>query len=326
MAALINKCALMSVYSFYIYFNIMKLFGIVVATGILTNGLSLPWETSRSAACLLNRDRQSRFEQPLFVHQSLMAVAQQLGDSYANGTFQSSTFNQLYKEHLQQLGDSVQAYYKILGYFDNTRDYVQELENQIYSTIFKPQQQAIGVYQSDGIYTIVLVYGLKQTPDVIKPCPNQNDHPFVPTDQNVLNGIDLPMFLCQLNSRRIQSSAPAFAVHKALELEAQVQAQQMVQLGHMTVDGPRKVDDDIYGKGVRVRKLYWVAGDGYSGSGSLVNVLVENYPGAVLDGTYRAIGVAQEQGYWSVILAQLYVDPRNVKECPEDLNDVTFVS
>ncbi|KAJ2237436.1 hypothetical protein H4R99_005411 [Coemansia sp. RSA 1722] len=285
---------------------------------------------SQYILCQLNRDRQARYQSPVFLHSTLNQVAQTLGQRYSSGTFESSLFNDLYNAQLAPLGSSVTASYKVLGTFDSDRDYVPEIEKTIYNALFARNLDAIGVYQIQGVYTIVLASGLQYKPQNIDVCPYSST-PYTPPDGSsapgsVVNGVDLPRFLCSINRERQKTGLNAFVVHTALANEAQEQVKVMKSLGHYTVDGPRNVDDEIYAQRVNVKQLYWMAGDRYRNSDSLVNVLMSTYSNIVLDPNYQVIGVAQLDGFWSVIFGGLYrnVNPGNT--CPLTIDDVTYTS
>ncbi|KAJ2706869.1 hypothetical protein H4R19_004964, partial [Coemansia spiralis] len=86
------------------------------------------------------------------------------------------------------------------------------------------------------------------------------------------------------------------------------------------------VDESLYGAGVNVKSLYWMAGDTYHGATSLVDLLNANYASSVTNPKYSVIGVAQKNGYWSVILATLYHTVQVYKPCPLSLDDVDYSS
>ncbi|KAJ2557299.1 hypothetical protein EV175_001430 [Coemansia sp. RSA 1933] len=269
--------------------------------------------------CQLNKDRKNRYELPVFAHQTLSQAAEILGTRYAGGTFNNSLFDDVYTNLLQPLGNSVTASYKILGTFSSDIDYTQAVERSIYSTLLARNLQAIGVYERRGVYTIVTAAGLADLPGSIDPCPVSPSPPYSPpgTDPSrTVDGIDLPSFLCAINGRRTDIGTVPFVMHKALESEASEQAKQMVRLGRYTVDGPRKVDQALYSAGAALKKLYWFAGDRYTGARALVDLLMASYADTLLDPNYSVVGVAQEEGYWSVILAQLYRNPAVKFTCP----------
>ncbi|KAJ1786451.1 hypothetical protein LPJ59_005929 [Coemansia sp. RSA 2399] len=279
--------------------------------------------------CQLNKDRHSRYELPVFEHQTLNQAAEILGTRYAGGTFNNSLFDAVFQNVIQPLGPSVYASYKILGSFSSDLDYVSAIEREIYSSLFARNLQAIGLYERQGVYTVVLASALANVPSTIDPCPVSPSPPYQPPSSDpakTLNGIDLPSFLCSVNAKRTYAATAPFAVHRALESEAQEQANQMVQLGSYTVDGPRKVDQAIYGANVAVKKLYWFAGDRYTGATELANLLMASYADSLLDPNFSVIGVAQKGGFWSVILAQLYRTPTVKFSCPLSLNEVEFTS
>ncbi|KAJ2782650.1 hypothetical protein GGI15_002848 [Coemansia interrupta] len=280
--------------------------------------------------CQLNRDRESRYLSSAFLHSTLNKVAQKLGQSYADGTFESSLFNDLYNSQLAPLGQSVTASYKILGTFNSDSEYVREIEKTIYNSLFARNLDAVGLYQVDGVYTIVLSSGLKDKPSSIETCPSSS-LPYTPPDGSsapgsVVNGIDLPRFLCRINQERVKAGGAALVVHTALANEAQEQAKQMKSLGHYTVDGPRNVDDEIYAQRVNVKQLYWMAGDRYRNADALVNVLMSTYSNIVLDPNYQVVGVAQLDGFWSVIFGGLYRNVYPGQTCPLTIDDVTYTS
>ncbi|KAJ2649167.1 hypothetical protein GGH99_007811, partial [Coemansia sp. RSA 1285] len=280
--------------------------------------------------CQINADRKARYELPVFVHGVLSQAAADLGNRYANGTFSDTLFDEIYSRTLAPLGGSVYASYKILGSFSSDLQYVRAVEQAIYSSLFARNLQAIGVFQNAGVYTLVLATGLAATPASVDACPASPVHPYYPpgsgNSSNVMNGIDLPSFLCSLNDKRSAASSSAYAVHRALENEALQQAKQMVSLGHYTVDGPRKVDQSIYDQNVAVKKLYWFAGDRYANARSLVELLMASYADTVLDPSYSVIGVAQLNGFWSLIMAELYSSVSVRFACPLSIDEVTFVS
>ncbi|KAJ2761686.1 hypothetical protein H4S06_001074 [Coemansia sp. BCRC 34490] len=282
--------------------------------------------------CQINADRKARYELPVFVHGVLNQAAADLGNRYANGTFSDTLFDEIYSRTLAPLGGSVYASYKILGSFSSDLQYVRAVEQAIYSSLFARNLQAVGVFQNAGVYTLVLATGLTATPASVDACPASPVHPYYPPgsggggSSNVMNGIDLPSFLCSLNDKRSAAGSSAFAVHRALENEALQQAKQMVSLGHYTVDGPRKVDQSIYDQNVAVKKLYWFAGDRYTNARSLVELLMASYADTVLDPSYSVIGVAQLNGFWSLIMAELYSSVSVRFACPLSIDEVTFVS
>ncbi|KAJ2775016.1 hypothetical protein IWQ56_000313 [Coemansia nantahalensis] len=288
---------------------------------------------AQQIVCQVNRDRVSRYLSPVFLHRTLSDAAITLGQRYEEGTLDSSFFNQLVARRISPLGSSVRTSYKVLGTFTNDSDYVERLERTIYDQLFDRTLDAIGVSESNGVYTVVLASGLAQRPSTIDTCPTGTAQ-FSPSDPgssggntaNVVNGVDLPQFLCTFNSARTRAHADAFVVHRALADEAQAQVEQMVQLGHYTVDGPRKVDESLYAAGVSVKQLYWMAGDTYHGATSLVNLLTANYANYVNNPVYSVIGVAQKNGYWSVILASLYRSVHAYSPCPLTLSDVDYTS
>ncbi|KAJ2086204.1 hypothetical protein IW138_005836 [Coemansia sp. RSA 986] len=279
--------------------------------------------------CQLNRDRKSRYELPVFVHQTLSQAAEILGTRYAGGTFNNTLFDDIYRNLIQPLGDSVSSSYKILGTFTSDQDYVRAIERAIYSSLFARNLQAVGLFERKGVYTVVMASGLSSLPRSVDPCPASPAPVYQPPTSDpdkALNGIELPSFLCAINGKRSDADANSFAVHEALENEAVEQAKQMVRLGRYTVDGPRKVDQSIYAENVAVKKLYWFAGDRYTGARSLVDLLMASYADTVLDPSYSVIGVAQKNGYWSVILAELYRTPSVEFSCPLSLDEVSFTS
>ncbi|KAJ2403323.1 hypothetical protein GGI23_000028 [Coemansia sp. RSA 2559] len=279
--------------------------------------------------CQLNKDRHNRYELPVFEHQTLNQAAEILGTRYAGGTFNNSLFDSVFQNLIQPLGPSVSASYKILGSFSSDLDYVSAIERTIYSSLFARNLQAIGLYERQGVYTVVLASSLENVPSTIDPCPVSPSPPYQPPSSDparILNGIDLPSFLCAVNAKRTSADTAPFTMHRALESEALEQANQMVQLGSYTVDGPRKVDQAIYGANVAVKKLYWFAGDRYTGATELVNLLMASYADTLLDPNYSVIGVAQKGGFWSVILAQLYRTPTVKFSCPLSLNEIEFTS
>ncbi|KAJ2790268.1 hypothetical protein GGI18_001907 [Coemansia linderi] len=147
-----------------------------------------------------------------------------------------------------------------------------------------------------------------------------------PAANSVMNGIDLPKFVCAINKERIRARADTLVVHTALASEAEEQVKVMKQLGHYTVDGPRFVDEAIYSQHVDVVKLYWMAGEGFRNENALVNLLVSNYRSTVLDPNFTSIGVAQLNGFWSVILASQSRAPTPGTSCPLTIDEVTFIS
>ncbi|KAI9500543.1 hypothetical protein GGI25_001658 [Coemansia spiralis] len=284
----------------------------------------------RDILCQLNRDRRTRYELPVFLHKTLTKVAQSLGEKYADGKYSSSDFNQLFESQLAPLGQSVSASFKILGKYDSDDDFVDAVENSIYHAVFSRNLEAIGLYEDEGTYTIVLATGLKDKPSPVDACPS-SAHQYSPPnsddgDSSNVNGIDLPHFLCKINRERTNAKLDPFAVHTALADEAEAQAKQMVSLGHYTVDGPRKVDDSIYGQRVMIKRLYWFAGDRYHSADALIDLLMSSYADIILDPAYSVIGVAQEKGYWSVILGEMYRSVRVNNACPTSVDDITFTS
>ncbi|KAJ2792340.1 hypothetical protein H4R20_006758, partial [Coemansia guatemalensis] len=249
---------------------------------------------------------------------------------YSNGNLESSYFDQLFSSKINPLGNGVSSSYKILGNFKSDQDYVNALENSIHDTLFGRTLDAIGLYESGGVYTIVLASGLSQRPNFIETCPSGNTQYSPPNKSDgsggVVNGVDLPQFLCSLNRERGHARADAFVVHKALADEAQEQVKQMSRLGHYTVDGPRKVDESIYGQRVNVKQLYWVAGDSYHSAQTLVDVLMSSYEDKTLDSNYSVIGVAQKDGFWSVIFGSLYRSVHAYNPCPLTVDDVDYTS
>ncbi|KAJ2863490.1 hypothetical protein GGH94_003578 [Coemansia aciculifera] len=280
--------------------------------------------------CQINHDRQSRYLSPVFLHQTLSQVAQQLSNEFTGSSSDSSTYNDLFYSMIAPLGNGIISSYKVLGTLRNDTDFVSQIEQIIYNALFARDLDAIGLYVDNGVYTIVLVSGLFQKPWDIQVCPN-NPTQFSPsgdpsTSDNVVNGVDLPKFLCAINKLRINSNANPFVVHTALASEAEEQVKVMDQLGHYTVDGPRYVDDAIYSQHVNVIRLYWMAGEGFRNANSLVNLLVSNYRKTVLDPNYTSIGVAQLNGFWSVILASQSRAPSPGTSCPITIDDVAFIS
>ncbi|KAJ2331989.1 hypothetical protein GGI00_003003 [Coemansia sp. RSA 2681] len=286
----------------------------------------------RHILCQINRDRQSRYLTPVFLHQTLSEVAQQLSDRFTNGASDTTaTYNSLYYRKIAPLGSSVVSSYRILGTLDNDSDYVSQIEQSIYSALFARNLDAIGVYEDNGVYTIVLASGLLQKPWDVQLCPVSATQ-FSPTSGdppaswNTVSGVDLPRFLCDINRERVDANVAAFVVHTALASEAEEQVKVMNQLGHYTVTGPRYVDDAIYSQHVNIVKLYWTAGEGYRNTNSLVNLLLSNYREVVLDPNYTSIGVAQLNGFWSVILASQSHAPSPGYSCPLTINDITYIS
>ncbi|KAJ2849127.1 hypothetical protein IWW36_002867 [Coemansia brasiliensis] len=279
--------------------------------------------------CQINRDRERRYLSPIFLHRTLSDAALYLGQRYADNRLDSSYFNQVFNELIAPLGNSVSSSYKILGTFSNDNSYVDELEQSIYDSLFARTLDAIGLYERNGVYTIVLASGLSDRPSRIETCPASSSQ-FDPNSDKggsgIKDGVDLPSFLCDINQERIRANVDAFAVHTALQDEAWQQALQMDRLGHYTVDGLRKVDESIYDQRVYVKQLYWVAGDSYHNSKSLVNVLMSSYRDKVLDPKFQVIGVAQKNGFWSVILGSLYRSVRVRNSCPLTLDDVDYTS
>ncbi|KAJ2041768.1 hypothetical protein GGI03_004880 [Coemansia sp. RSA 2337] len=280
--------------------------------------------------CQINHDRQVRRLSPVFLHQTLSRVAQQLSDQFTGSSRDSTTYNDLFNDMIAPLGSSVSSSYKILGTLRNDTDFVTQIETAIYNALFSRNLDAIGIYEDDGVYTIVLVSGLFQKPWDIQICPSNPTQFSPPNDQpttdSVVNGIDLPKFLCAINRERVNSNSSPLVVHTALANEAEEQVKVMDQLGHYTVDGPRYVDDAIYSQHVNVVRLYWMAGEGYRNENSLVNILVSNYRKTVLDPNYTSIGVAQLNGFWSVILASQSRAPSPGTSCPITIGDIAYIS
>ncbi|KAJ2660112.1 hypothetical protein IW148_003943 [Coemansia sp. RSA 1199] len=282
--------------------------------------------------CQINRDRTRRYLSPVFLHRTLSDAALSLGQRYADGNLNSAYFDRVFNSRIAPLGSNVLASYKVLGTFANDDDYVDRLEQSIYDTLFARTLDAIGIYEYAGVYTVVLASGLRDRPSSVDSCPNTSTQYSPPTDtpppspSNIENGVDLPAFLCAINHERINARTDAFAVHTALHNEAWEQAKQMSQLGHYTVDGPRKVDDSIYGQHVNMKELYWVAGDSFHNANALVDILMSTYGGKVLDPKYQVIGVAQKDGFWSVIFGSLYRTVRTRNSCPLTLGDVDYTS
>ncbi|KAJ2837185.1 hypothetical protein FBU31_001196 [Coemansia sp. 'formosensis'] len=279
--------------------------------------------------CQINHDRQSRYLSPVFLHQTLSQVARQLSDTYIRGYSDSSTYNALFNSRIAPLGSSVSSSYKILTTLRSDTDYITQIENAIYSALFARDLDAIGLHEENGVYTIVLVSGLFQKPWDIQLCPSNPTQYSPPGEQpttDVVNGVDLPKFLCAINKERQSSNANALVVHTVLANEAEEQVKVMNRLGHFTVDGPRYVDESIYAQHVDIVKLYWMAGEGYRNVNLLANILVSNYRSSVLDPNYTSIGVAQLNGFWSVILASQSRAPTPGISCPLTINDVTFIS
>ncbi|KAJ2158576.1 hypothetical protein GGF46_003668 [Coemansia sp. RSA 552] len=284
----------------------------------------------QSIACQINREREKRYLSAVFLHRTLSDVAASLGQKYADGNLNNSDFDRLYDNKLAPLGNGVSSSYKILGTFQNDQDYVDRLENAITEQLFARTLDAIGVYEERGVYTIVLASGLRERPSTVYSCPLAGDPQFDPSrnppPSNNKYGVDLPQFLCALNRERAHANADYFAVHTALNSEANEQARQMSRLGHYTVDGPRKVDESLYGQHVNVKKLYWVAGDRYSSAQGLVDLVVSNYGDTALDPAFNVIGVAQMDGFWSVIFGALDRSVRVRNSCPLTLDDVDYTS
>ncbi|KAJ1749328.1 hypothetical protein LPJ79_003821 [Coemansia sp. RSA 1821] len=278
--------------------------------------------------CQINRDRERRYLSPVFLHRTLSDAALHLGQRYEDNRLDSSYFDQVFSELIAPLGSSVSSSYKILGRFSSDSSYVSELEQSIYDSLFARTLDAIGVYESGGVYTVVLASGLQARPSSIETCPSGPSQfdPHQDGGSSIKGGVDLPSFLCDINQERARANADAFVVHMALEDEAWQQALQMDRLGHYTVDGPRKVDESIYDQRVYVKQLYWVAGDSYHSPKSLVNVLMSSYRDKLLDPNFQVIGVAQKNGFWSVILGSLYRSVRVRNSCPLSLDDVDYTS
>ncbi|KAJ1949636.1 hypothetical protein EC988_004697, partial [Linderina pennispora] len=182
-----------------------------------------------------------------------------------------------------------------------------------------------------GIYTLVLASGLSAKPASVEVCPATREQFTPPTTTpgppgNTVNGVDLLQFLCSINSERAAAGAAPLAVHSALANEASEQARIMSILGRYTVDGPRHVDEAIYAQGVSIAKLGWVAGDSFTSISSLTNLLVATYSSQVLDPAFNVVGVAQDSGFWSVILGKVNRNVVAGKKCPKDMGEVTFTS
>ncbi|KAJ2784982.1 hypothetical protein H4R18_000796 [Coemansia javaensis] len=311
----------------------MRLLGLVSALAALAAAASAAGDDAAARAqrivCQVNRDRESRYLAPVFLHRTLSDVAEDVGQRYEAGALGSSYFDQVFTARIAPLGSSVRASYKVLGSFETEREYVQALEASIYDALFDRTLDAIGVYERNGVYTAVLASALAQRPDVIETCPTGTAQ-FTPSDDGssgaVVDGVDLPRFLCGLNGRRAHAQAGAFVVHRALAAEARAQVDQMATLGRFTVDGPRKVDESIYAQNVHVKQLYWMAGDSYRSAAALVDLLTAAYEDKVLNPTYSVIGVAQKNGYWSVILATLYRSVYARNPCPLTLGGVDYTS
>ncbi|KAJ2893334.1 hypothetical protein IWW38_002895 [Coemansia aciculifera] len=283
--------------------------------------------------CQINRDRYSRYLSPIFLHQTLSDVAQQLGDKFTAGVSDTTdTYDMLFYRKIAPLGNAITSSYKILGTLSSDTDFVTQIEQSIYSALFARNLDAIGLYEDGGVYTIVLASGLLQKPRYVQSCPSNptqftptpNDGP--PAPDGTVNGVNLPQFLCAINRERIAANAPAFVVHTALAAESVEQVKVMNQLGHYTVTGPRYVDEAIYGQHVNVVKLYWMAGEGYRGANSLANLLLSNYRSTLLDPAYTSIGVAQGSGFWSVIMASQSRAPSPGITCPVTTDDITYIS
>ncbi|KAI8323251.1 hypothetical protein GQ54DRAFT_310191 [Martensiomyces pterosporus] len=279
--------------------------------------------------CRLNRDRQSRYENPVFLHHTLSQVAQELGTKYAGGAQQSSHFNSLLSSKILPLGTSVYASYQILGTLASDDDYIQGIESSINSSLFARNLDAIGLYENSGVYTIVLASGLAQKPQNIGLCPTSRIQ-FTPSDNsvmptNIVNGVDLPRFLCSINTERVNANQDSFVVHHSLENEAYEQVKVMNSIGHYTVNGPRPVDQAIYSQHVNITKLSWMAGDSYHSAASLVDLLMSGYSTTILDPAFAVIGVAQLNGYWSVILGGLTYRVWPDQTCPLSIDDITYI-
>ncbi|KAJ2137505.1 hypothetical protein IW137_000266 [Coemansia sp. RSA 1287] len=293
--------------------------------------LSSTQGNAQQIVCQINRERSNRYLSPVFLHRTLSDAALSLGQRYADGNLNSAYFDRVFNSRIAPLGSNVYSSYKVLGTFANDDDYVVRLEQSIYDTLFARTLDAIGIYENSGTYTIVLASGLRDRPSSVDVCPNTTTQYSPPGDtpsppSNIENGIDLPAFLCAINHERTNARTDAFVVHTALHNEAWEQAKQMSQLGHYTVDGPRKVDESIYGQHVNMKELYWVAGDSFHNVNSLVNVLMSTYSSKVLDPKYQVIGVAQKDGFWSVIFGSLYRSVRARNSCPLTLSDVDYTS
>ncbi|KAJ2827330.1 hypothetical protein IWW50_001947 [Coemansia erecta] len=292
--------------------------------------ISGPQGSPQRIICKINRDRVRRYLAPVFLHRTLSDAAQSLGQRYADNRLNSAYFDQVFNSRIAPLGNSVSSSYKVLGTFNNDDDYVDQLEQSIYDSLFARTLDAIGIYENAGVYTIVLASGLRDRPSSVDSCPNDSSQYEGPNgggnSNTIENGVDLPAFLCAINRERQHANVDAFPVHTALHNEAWEQAKQMSRLGHYTVNGPRKVDESIYGQRVNVKELYWVAGDSFHNAQTLVDVVMSSYGNKVLDPKYQVIGVAQKDGFWSVIFGSLYRSVYTRNSCPLTLGDVDYTS
>ncbi|KAJ2145968.1 hypothetical protein IW139_001876 [Coemansia sp. RSA 353] len=272
----------------------------------------------------INTDRKIRNLKPVFLHRALSDVAQVMGERYANANPNPSYFDRLVVNRLEPLGTSVSASYTTLRVFKNDK-YVDRLKQTIKDTLFDSSLEAVGVYEAAGVYTLVLASGLTNYP-LIEMSPDAAQ--YVPPDYTgkysttVENGIDVPAFVTAMNRERRNTGVDVFAVHTLLHKEAWKQVVQMSKQGHSSVYDN---DADVCILDTSVRELFQTAGDGFQTAKLLVDSVLLSYGSIALDQKYNAIGVAQKDGYWSVIFGSCC---KSVGRCayPQTLDKVDYIS
>ncbi|KAJ2498290.1 hypothetical protein GGH96_004439 [Coemansia sp. RSA 1972] len=279
----------------------------------------------------INKDRESRNLPPVFLHRALSDIAQIMGERYANGNPSPSYFERLVINRLEPLGTRVSASYTTLGIFKNDVEYVVHLGTTIKDTLFDPLLEAVGVYENAGVYTLVLAMGLNDHPSTIEMSPT-NATQFVPpgyTDKystTTENGINVPEFLTALNRERKNTGLCVFAVHTLLHKEAWKQVEQMSKQGNPTVCEPHEDEYILRILDTNIQELFRTAGDGFQTIKSLVDRVLLSCGNKVLDQKYNAIGVAQKDGFWSVIFAECYQSSTSRYAYPQTLDKVDYIS
>ncbi|KAJ1952810.1 hypothetical protein GGI12_006154, partial [Dipsacomyces acuminosporus] len=155
--------------------------------------------------------------------------------------------------------------------------------------------------------------------------PTSKGNSGVDNGADIINGIDLPGFLCALNKRRINSNLDPFIIQRVLFNEAYEQVKLMNVLGRYTTT--RKVDQMIFGhRNVNVSRLSWIAGDDYSDTERLADLITTKYATFTLNSQFSTIGVAQLNGFWSVILAGVNTDiDAEQMVCPLRVEDINVI-
>ncbi|KAJ2121368.1 hypothetical protein IW147_004331 [Coemansia sp. RSA 720] len=277
--------------------------------------------------CKINQDRKSRSLSPVFLHRALSDIAQIMGKCYANANPSPAYFERLVVNRLEPLGTNVSASYTTIGVFKND-EYVDHLKQTTKDTLFDRLLEAVGIYEDAGVCTIVLASGLNDHPATIDKCLTGTTQYSPPGytgkySTTIENGIDVPAFLTAINRERKNTGVCVFVVHTALHKEAWKQVEQMSKQGHFVYE-PHN-DNLVRRLNTDIQELYQAAGDGFQTAKLLVDRVLLSYGNKALDSKYHAVGIAQKDGFWSVIFGDCYKPSTSRYAYPQTLDKVDYI-